>query len=101
MRYAFHLKIRPGTQEEYDRRHSAVWEEMKEMLRKSGVRNYSIYRDELDVFGYWECDDLSKTLEMINSSKVNREWQSYMNDVIVTSAAERTGAGLKEVFHLS
>ncbi len=100
MRYSFHLTIRSGSEEEYDRRHASVWDEMKAMLRKSGVRNYSIYRDGTDVFGYWECDDLARTLEVINGSSVNRKWQSYMDDIIKTPSESRTGMGMKEVFHL-
>ncbi len=100
MRYSFHLKIRPGTEEEYDKRHASVWDDMKAMLRASGVRNYSIYRDGVDIFGYWECENLAKTLDAINRSSINKRWQLYMDDIIMTPAGERTGIGLMEVFHL-
>jgi L-rhamnose mutarotase len=100
MRYAFHLTIRHGMEDEYDRRHASVWEDMRKMLRDSGISNYSIYRDGIHVFGYWECDDLGKTLEDVNSSDVNTRWQKYMNDVILTPKSERTSAGMREIFRL-
>jgi L-rhamnose mutarotase len=100
MRYAFHLTIRPGMEEEYDRRHAGVWDEMKKMLKDSGISNYSIFRDGIHVFGYWECIDVGRTLAAVNSSHVNGLWQEYMNDVIMTSAGERTAGGMKEVFRL-
>ena len=36
MRYAFHLTIRHGMEDEYDRRHAGVWDDMKKML-KDGI----------------------------------------------------------------
>ena len=100
MRYAFHLTIRQGMEDEYDRRHGNVWNDMRKMLKDAGIYNYSIFRDGIHVFGYWECNDLGRTLEFVNSSEVNARWQEYMNDVIITSASERTSEGMKEVFRL-
>jgi len=100
MRYAFHLTIRHGMEEEYDRRHANVWDDMRKMLRDAGILNYSIFRDGIHVFGYWECNDLSRTLDAVNSSDVNARWQKYMSDVIITPSSERTSGGMKEVFHL-
>ncbi|KAA8922184.1 MAG: L-rhamnose mutarotase [Thermoplasma sp.] len=100
MRYAFHLKIKKGTEDEYIKRHRNVWPEMLDLLKKAGVRNYSIFIEDTDVFGYWECDDLSTTLDAINRSEINSKWQSFMSDIITTPAQERTGSGMKEVFHL-
>ena len=100
MRYAFHLTIRNGMEDEYDRRHAAVWDNMKKMLKAAGISNYSIFRDGTHVFGYWECEDLGRTLASVNSSEVNARWQEYMNDVIATSPSERTSDGMREVFRL-
>ena len=100
MRYAFHLTIREGLEDEYDRRHSAVWDDMKRMLKGAGISNYSIFRDGTDVFGYWECTDLDRTLAFVNDSEINARWQKFMNDVIITSPSERTSNGMREVFRL-
>ncbi len=100
MRYAFHLTINKGMEDQYDRRHADVWNDMKDMLKTSGVRNYSIFRDGIHIFGYWECDDLNSTLAHIRSSEANVRWQKYMSDVIATPPAERTSEGMKEVFRL-
>lgn len=100
MRYAFHLTIRQGMEDEYDRRHGNVWNDMRKMLKDAGIYNYSIFRDGTHVFGHWECSDLGRTLAFVNSSEVNARWQEYMNDVIITSASERTSEGMREVFRL-
>ena len=100
MRYAFHLTIRHGMEDEYDRRHADVWGDMKKMLKDAGISNYSIFRDGTHVFGCWECEDLGRSLAAVNSSDVNARWQEYMNDVIITSPSERTSDGMREVFRL-
>ncbi len=100
MRYAFHLIIKNGKEEEYDRRHANVWNEMRSMLKEAGIHNYSIFRDGIHVFGYWECENIELTLKRVNASAINSKWQDYMNDVIVNKSEERTSNGMLEVFHL-
>lgn len=101
MRYSFHLRIKRGNESIYDERHGNVWNELLTTLKDAGVKNYSIFRDGTDIFGYWECDDLDKTLSFINKNSSNEKWQKFMSDVIETPSAKRTGEGLKEVFHLA
>ena len=49
-RVAFLLKLRAGMGEAYDKSHEAVWPEMLELLKRSGVAEYSIFRrDEMLV----------------------------------------------------
>ena len=45
-REAFKMFLKPGFKEEYKKRHAALWPEMKELLQKGGVYDYSIYLDE-------------------------------------------------------
>lgn len=49
----------PGMAEEYEKRHNALWPEMKEMIHEYGGHNYSIYLDkETNVlYGYLEVED--------------------------------------------
>lgn len=100
MRYAFHLKIAKGKEKMYDERHKNVCQDLLSTLKNAGVKNYSIFRDGTDIFGYWECDNLSGTLSSINNSSSNDNWQKFMSDVIQTPSEKRTGEGMKEVFHL-
>ena len=100
MKYAFHLKIREGKELEYRIRHQNVWPEMLDLLKNSGVRNYSIFIENQDIFGCWECDDVDRTLRIINDSDVNRKWQEYMSDIIITPSERRTSKGMDEVLYL-
>ena len=59
-KYAFKMKLKPGCAEEYRRRHDAIWPKLVDLLRVSGVRDYSIYLDDetLTLFGVlWRTAD--------------------------------------------
>jgi L-rhamnose mutarotase len=56
-RVAFRMRLQPGCETEYRARHDAIWPELAEVIRESGVRNYSIFRSGLDLFAYLEMAD--------------------------------------------
>ena len=45
-KYAFKMRLNPGCLDEYRRRHDEIWPELLDLLRDTGVRDYSIYLDE-------------------------------------------------------
>ena len=55
----FKMKLHPGMEEEYERRHNELWPEMIDMIHEHGGRNYTIALDPdtLTLFGYIEIDD--------------------------------------------
>ena len=59
VRKGFKMFLYPGMAEEYEKRHNALWPEMKEMIHECGGHNYSIYLDkETNVlYGYLEVED--------------------------------------------
>ena len=58
----FKMRVYPGMEEEYERRHNLLWPEMKEMIHEYGGKNYSIFLDpETHVlYGYIELEDEEK-----------------------------------------
>ena len=50
--------LKPGCEDEYKRRHAAIWPELKKLLSDSGVRNYSIFwdKDTNILFAYQEVE---------------------------------------------
>lgn len=89
--YAWVLGVRPGYEDEYRRRHDALWPEMAECLRKAGIRNYHIFRHGLTLFGYFETDDLEATIAALREDPVNRRWSGHMADIMVIDIDPRTG----------
>ena len=80
--FAWNLEVRPGYEEEYKKRHEKIWPEMIQMLKESGVRNYSIFRHGLTLLGYFETDNLKNTISSINQSEIDRKWGEYMAPIM-------------------
>ena len=79
---AWVLEVRPGYEKKKKKRHEEIWPEMIQMLKESGVRNYSIFRHGLTLLGYFETDNLKDTISSINQSEINRKWGEYMAPIM-------------------
>ena len=44
-RFAFKMFLKPGCEAEYERRHAALWQELRQQLADAGIKNYSIFWD--------------------------------------------------------
>jgi L-rhamnose mutarotase len=51
------MRLKPGGEEVYERTHREMSAEMSDRIRAMGVRNYTIFRDGLDLFAYLELAD--------------------------------------------
>ena len=89
--YSWVLEIRPGYEDEYKKRHDDIWPEMIEALRQSGIRNYSIFKHGLTLFGYFETDDLSRTITFLKDDEVNRRWAEYMAPIMKIEIDQTSG----------
>lgn len=101
-RIAFTMRIHPGTQEEYRRRHQAVWPELLADLTAAGCRNYSIYLRGEELFAYMEVEDFSAFLQKMAASDASSRWEQQMSDILIRDLDRATGfpPTLEEVFHL-
>ena len=102
MRKGFKMKLFPGQEKEYQRRHNELWPEMKEMLHAHGASNYSIFLDPdtLTLFGYIEIQD-EALWEAAADTAINRKWWDYMADIMECNPDNSpVTVNLKEVFHL-
>ena len=88
--YAWVLEVRPGYEDEYKKRHDEIWPEMVQMLSDAGLRNYNIFRHGLTLFGYFETDDLKKSIDHIVKSEVNKKWGEYMSDILKAEVDPKT-----------
>jgi L-rhamnose mutarotase len=89
--YAWVLGDHPGDEEDYKRRHDALWPEMDARLGNAGVRNYHIFRHGLTLFGVFEADDLDRTITILKHDAVNRRWSEHMADIMRIDIDPRTG----------
>ncbi|MDP8907905.1 MAG: L-rhamnose mutarotase, partial [Chloroflexota bacterium] len=86
-RVAFRLRVREGKLDEYKRIHREVWPELLADMRAASIRNYSIFADGQDLFGYLECDDWAATQAALAASDANRRWQEWMREYLATPVA--------------
>ena len=89
--YAWNLKVRPGYEDEYKKRHDDIWPEMTETLKHSGIRNYHIFKLGLDLIGYFETDDLDATIAYLNDDPVNTRWGEWMAPIMEIDIDKQTG----------
>ena len=80
--YAWNLKVRPGYEDEYKKRHDEIWPEMTETLKRSGIRNYHIFKFGLELFGYFETDDLDATIAYLKEDPVNARGGKWMAPIM-------------------
>lgn len=102
IRKAFLMRLKPGSREEYERRHDRVWPEMREVLKSHGVGNYSIFheRGSDKLFAYAEVES-EELWRRIAETEVCRRWWAYMKELMLTNPDDSPLAeDLEEVFHL-
>lgn len=102
IRKGFQMKLYPGMEEEYERRHKKLWPEMAEMIRKHGGHNYSIFldREAHILYGYIEIEDEERWAAGADTA-VNRRWWDFMADIMETNPDNSpVSKDLLEVFHL-
>jgi L-rhamnose mutarotase len=96
------MRLLPGQEAEYRRRHAAVWPEMLDALRAAGARDYSIFINGDALFAYLEVDDFDAFRSTMAASPVNDRWQAEMASLIdpLTDPATGFHQRLEEIFHL-
>jgi L-rhamnose mutarotase len=100
---AFEMKLMKGYEVEYQRRHSAIWPELVELLKVNGISEYHIYLNEqsLSLFGVLKIHDPIK-LEELPHHPVMKKWWAYMKDIMETNPDNSPlSVPLKNVFRLN
>jgi len=102
IRKAFVLSVNAGSESEYRKRHSPIWDDLVAVLRDHGVHNYSIFLhpETRQLFGYVEIED-EERWAAIAATDVCRRWWKHMGDVMPSNPDHSpVSLDLNEVFHL-
>ena len=102
MKVAFKMKLYKGFEEEYKKRHDALWPELKTLLKETGVEDYSIFLDEEtnSLFGVLKIENPLK-LDELPHHPVMKKWWAYMKDIMESNPDNSpVSVPLKEVFYL-
>jgi L-rhamnose mutarotase len=101
-RIAFKMKLHPGQEAEYKRRHDALWPELETLLKETGISNYSIFLDPEThaLFGVLDIAEPAR-LDDLPAHPVMQRWWAYMADIMASNPDHSpVSAPLKEVFYL-
>ncbi len=102
MRQAFKMKLLPGFEEEYQKRHAAIWPELAALLKQAGISEYAIYldRETHTLFGILQAADL-RALDELPTHPVMKRWWHFMSDIMETNEDDSpVRIPLQEMFYL-
>ena len=102
VRVAFKMKLFPGFEAEYKKRHDDIWPELIKLLKETGISEYSIFLDEEtnSLFGVLKITD-PKNMDTLPHQELMQRWWKYMGDIMESNADNSpVSVPLKEVFYL-
>lgn len=101
--HAFRMQLKPGAVDSYKARHDALWPELADLLKASGVSDYSIFLDEetLSLFAVMRRAD-DHTLDQLPNHPLMRQWWTSMAPLMKVEADDKPSEWpLRQMFHLS
>jgi len=101
-RNGFKMFLKPGFEAEYEKRHAAIWPELKALLKETGVSDYSIFWDrETNVlYGYQKVSGDSSSQDL-GDNPIVQKWWAYMADIMETNPDNSpVSIPLQEVFFM-
>eukprot|EP01013_Petalomonas_cantuscygni_P005855 TRINITY_DN16665_c0_g1_i1.p1 TRINITY_DN16665_c0_g1~~TRINITY_DN16665_c0_g1_i1.p1 ORF type:complete len:109 (-),score=0.82 TRINITY_DN16665_c0_g1_i1:22-318(-) len=96
------MKLKPGFEEEYKKRHDEIWPELQSLLNESGIEQYHIFLDEKTgtLFAFQTLKE-NHTTETIPQNPIVKKWWAFMADIMETNPDySPIETPLKEVFKL-
>jgi len=101
-KFAFKMRLNPGSQDEYIKRHDEIWPELVTLLKDAGITDYSIHLDsETNIlFGVlWRSENHG--IDDLPNSEIMKRWWAYMADIMDTHPSnEPVATPLETVFHM-
>ena len=101
-RIAFKMKLFPGKEAEYKKRHDELWPDLEQLLKQAGISEYSIFLDaeSNSLFGVLKAKD-PKNLDNLPQQEVMQRWWKYMADIMESNPDNSpVSIPLEEVFYL-
>ncbi len=99
---AFTMQLKPGCAEQYQRRHDALWPELRALLHAAGIRDYSIFLapDSGTLFAVLRRTE-SHTMAALPAQALMQRWWEHMADLMETGPGSAPLCrNLVPMFHL-
>ncbi|QEC80235.1 L-rhamnose mutarotase [Mucilaginibacter ginsenosidivorax] len=101
-RVAFKMKLFPGFEQEYKKRHDEIWPELSALLKDTGISDYAIFLDEdtNNLIGVLKVADKTM-LDTLPANAIMQKWWAYMGDIMESNPDNSpVSTPLREVFYL-
>ncbi|ASB51017.1 L-rhamnose mutarotase [Alkalitalea saponilacus] len=101
-RFAFKMFLKPGFRDEYKKRHDEIWPELEELIRSTGVYDYSIFLDEeTNILFAVQKQKGEASSQDLGTNPIVQKWWAYMADIMETNPDNSPiTIPLDEVFYL-
>lgn len=101
-KYAFKMKLNPGMEAEYRKRHDEIWPELSALLRETGVSDYSIHLDrETNILFGVLSRPANHSMASLQGHPVMKRWWAHMADIMESNPDNSpVQSDLVTVFHL-
>jgi len=102
-KYAFKMRLNPGMEAEYKRRHDEIWPELVELLHEAGISDYSIHldRETNTLFGVLTRPANHRMADLPHHP-VMKKWWAHMADIMETNPDNSpVQSELVTLFHLA
>jgi L-rhamnose mutarotase len=97
------MKLKPGFKEEYIKRHNEIWPGIIDLIKKSGISDYSIFLDEETniLFGIQAVEGNTSSQDL-GATEIQQKWWNYMSDIMeVNPDNSPVTIFLEEVFYMA
>jgi L-rhamnose mutarotase len=103
-RYGQIIKLKPGRIKEYVGLHAKVWPDVTKAIKKSNIKNYSIYLKDDTLFAYFEYVGINfKTdMEEMADNPIIQKWWNVCKPCMIPVKTCKEGewwANMEEIFH--
>ena len=98
------IDVRADAIEEYERLHAEPWRGVLAQIRRSNIRNYTIFRDGSHLFAYFEYfgDDFEADMAAMAADPETRRcwaWMDAMQDPLPDREPGTWWKTIPEIFH--
>ncbi len=104
-RLCLQFDVRPGSEEEFERRHREAWPDFLAALSDAGIGNYSQFRRGSTVICYGECEpDVATAFGRLGKTDVAQRWGAwFVPEVMPRAAVDESGRpdAWREIWHMN
>jgi L-rhamnose mutarotase len=99
---AFRMRLFPGFEAEYRKRHDQIWPELTALLKQAGISDYSIFLDRQtsSLFAVLRRR-ADHAMDRLPQTELMRRWWAMMSDIMAANPdGSPVSVPLELMFHL-